>query len=179
MRLVILDRDGVINYDSNAFIKSPDEWKPIPGSLDAIAHLTQSSYRIVVATNQSGIGRGLLDMSAFNAINEKMSKAVNQVGGRIDAVFFCPHTQSDQCNCRKPESGLFKDIAERFCLDLKGTPAIGDSLRDLQAAASVGAIPLLVLTGKGKETQSAGNLPPNTQVYSDLAQAVDNLTGKT
>ena len=177
MRLAILDRDGVINYDSNAFIKTPEEWKPIPGSLDAIAHLTQSSYRVVVATNQSGIGRGLLDMTAFNAINEKMIKAVNQAGGRIDAVFFCPHTQSEQCNCRKPENGLFKDIADRFSLDLKGTPAIGDSLRDLQAAASVGAIPMLVLTGKGLETQAADKLPLNTQIYSDLAQVVDSLTG--
>ncbi len=177
MRLAILDRDGVINYDSNAFIKNPEEWKPIPGSLDAIAHLTQSSYRVVVATNQSGIGRGLFDMTAFNAINEKMINAVNQAGGRIDAVFFCPHAQSELCNCRKPENGLFKDIAERFGLDLKGTPAIGDSLRDLQAAASVGAIPMLVLTGKGLETQTADKLPLNTQIYSDLAQAVGNLTG--
>ena len=179
MRLVTLDRDGVINCDRNAFIKNPDEWKPIPGSLDEIANLTQSIYRVAVATNQSGIGRGLLDMAALNAINEKMSKAVNQIGGCIDAVFFCPHTQLAQCNCRNPESGLFKDIAEHFCLDLKGAPAIGDSLSDLQAATSVGAIPLLALTGKGKETQSTDNLPLNTQFYSDLAQEIDNLTGKT
>lgn len=177
MKLIILDRDGVINYDSDAFIKTPDEWKPIPGSLEAIAHLTQAGYRVVVATNQSGIGRGLLDMTAFNAINDKMCKAVNQAGGRIDAMFFCPHTQTDQCSCRKPATGMFKEIAQRFSLNLKGTPAIGDSLRDLQAAASAGAAPVLVLTGKGKETRAAGGLPGNTQIFADLAQAVDTLTG--
>ncbi len=177
MKLIILDRDGVINYDSDAFIKTPDEWKPIPGSLEAIAHLTQAGYRVVVATNQSGIGRGLLDMTAFNAINDKMCKAVNQAGGRIDAMFFCPHTHADQCDCRKPATGMFKEIAQRFSLDLKGAPAIGDSLRDLQAAAAVGATPVLVLTGKGKETRATGGLPGNTQIFADLAQAVDTLTG--
>ncbi len=177
MKLIILDRDGVINYDSDAFIKTPDEWKPIPGSLEAIAHLTQAGYRVVVATNQSGIGRGLLDMTAFNAINDKMCKAASQAGGRIDAMFFCPHTQADQCGCRKPATGMFEEIAQRFSLDLKGAPAIGDSLRDLQAAAAVGATPVLVLTGKGKETRAMGGLPGNTQIFADLAQAVDTLTG--
>lgn len=151
MKLVILDRDGVINYDSAAFIKTPDEWKPIPGSLEAIAHLTQAGYRVVVATNQSGIGRGLLDMVALNAINDKMCKAVIQAGGRIDAMFFCPHANADNCDCRKPATGMFKEIADRFGVELKGVPAIGDSMRDLQAAAAVAAIPVLVLTGKGKK----------------------------
>ncbi len=177
MKLIILDRDGVINYDSDAFIKTPDEWKPIPGSLEAIAHLTQAGYRVVIATNQSGIGRGLLDMTAFNAINDKMCKAVNQAGGRIDAMFFCPHTQVDQCSCRKPATGMFEEIAWRFSLGLKGAPTIGDSLRDLQAAAAVGATPILVLTGKGKETRAAGGLPENTQIFANLVQAVDALTG--
>ena len=176
MKLIVLDRDGVINYDSAAFIKTPDEWKPIPGSLAAIARLTQAGYRVVVATNQSGIGRGLLDMAALNAINDKMCKAVNQAGGRIDAMFFCAHTDADQCACRKPATGMFEEIAQRFSLDLKGVPAIGDSLRDLQAAAAVGAIPLLVLTGKGKETKAAGGLPENTQIFANLAVAADAMT---
>jgi D-glycero-D-manno-heptose 1,7-bisphosphate phosphatase len=175
MRLVILDRDGVINYDSEAFIKSPEEWKPIPGSLEAIARFTQAGYRIVVATNQSGIGRGLLDMVTLNAINDKMYKAAIQAGGRIDAMFFCPHTNSDQCDCRKPATGMFREISERFGLGLAGVPAIGDSLRDLQAAAGVGAIPVLVLTGKGKATQAMEPLPQNTMIFPDLAAAADIL----
>ena len=176
MKLIILDRDGVINYDSDAFIKTPDEWKPIPGSLEAIAHLTQAGYRVVIATNQSGISRGLLDMVTLNAINDKMCKAVNQVGGRIDAMFFCPHADSDKCNCRKPATGMFKEISDRFGLELNGVPAIGDSLRDLQAAAEVGAIPILVLSGKGKKTRAKGGLPENTRIFSNLSAAVDSLT---
>jgi D-glycero-D-manno-heptose 1,7-bisphosphate phosphatase len=176
MKLVILDRDGVINYDSAAFIKTPDEWKPIPGSLEAIAHLTQAGYRVVVATNQSGIGRGLLDMVSFNAINDKMCKAAVQAGGRIDAIFFCPHANTDNCGCRKPATGMFKEISERFGLDLKGVPAIGDSLRDLQCAATVGALPVLVLTGKGKKTEAEDGLPENTKIFADLSAAADALT---
>src|SRR5512134_864821 len=176
MKLVILDRDGVINHDSDEFIKSPDEWKPIPGSLEAIAHLTQAGYRVVVATNQSGIGRGLLDMGALNAINDKMCKAVIQAGGRIDAMFFCPHANTDNCNCRKPATGMFDEIADRFGVELNGVPAIGDSMRDLQAAAAVGAIPVLVLTGKGKKTKAEGGLPENTRIFSNLSAAVDALT---
>ncbi len=175
MKLIILDRDGVINYDSADFIKTPDEWKPIPGSLEAIAHLTQRGYRVVVASNQSGIGRGLLDMAALNAINDKMWKAVNQAGGRVDAMFFCPHTNTDQCVCRKPATGMFEEISQRFGLELNDVPAIGDSSRDLQAAAAVGAIPVLVLTGKGKKTRAEGGLPENTRIFSDLAAAADAL----
>lgn len=175
MKLIILDRDGVINYGSAACIKTPDEWKPIPGSLEAIARLTQMGYRVVVATNQSGIARGLLDMAALNAINDKMWKAVNQAGGRIDAMFFCPHTNTDKCDCRKPAIGMFKEIAQRFGLELNDMPAIGDSLRDLQAAAAAGAAPVLVLTGKGKKTRAEGGLPENTSVFPDLSAAVDAL----
>lgn len=175
MKLIILDRDGVINYDSPTFIKTPDEWKPIPGSLEAIAHLTQMGYRVVVATNQSGIGRGLLDMATLNAINDKMWKAVNQAGGRIDAMFFCPHTNTDKCDCRKPATGMFKEIAQRFGLELNGVPAIGDSLRDLQAASAAGAMPILVLTGKGEKTSMEGGLPENTRIFPHLAAAVDAL----
>ena len=172
MKLVILDRDGVINYDSAEFIKKPAEWKPIPGSLEAIARLTQDGYRVVVATNQSGIGRGLLDMAALSAIHDKMHKALGLAGGRIDAVFYCPHAQDANCNCRKPRPGLLEDIAHRFNTELAGVPCIGDSLRDLQAAATVGAQPILVLTGKGAQTAAAGGLPPNTRTYADLDAAV-------
>jgi D-glycero-D-manno-heptose 1,7-bisphosphate phosphatase len=175
MKLVILDRDGVINVDSEQFIKSPEEWKPIPGSLEAIAKLNHAGYRVVVASNQSGVGRGLFDMGALNAINDKMYRALAQVGGRIDALFYCPHAAESNCECRKPKPGLLLDIAQRFNVDLEGVPAVGDSLRDLQAAAAVGAQPILVLTGKGRKTQAGGGLPDGTLVYADLAEAVRQI----
>jgi D-glycero-D-manno-heptose 1,7-bisphosphate phosphatase len=175
MKLVILDRDGVINFDSDQFIKSPEEWKPIPGSLEAIAKLNHTGYRVVVASNQSGVGRGLFDMGALNAINDKMYRALSQVGGRIDALFYCPHAADSNCECRKPKAGMLLDIAQRFNVDLAGVPAIGDSLRDLQAATAAGAQPVLVLTGKGKKTRSGGDLPASTQVFADLAEAVRHL----
>jgi D-glycero-D-manno-heptose 1,7-bisphosphate phosphatase len=175
MKLIILDRDGVINYDSDQFIKSPEEWKPLPGSLEAIARLTQAGYRVVVATNQSGIGRGLFDMPTLNAIHDKMHKACAQVGGRIDAVFFCPHAADADCNCRKPKSGMIEEIAERYGMDLQGVPSVGDSLRDLDASARLGAQPVLTLTGKGQKTQAKGGLPPGTLVYPDLAAFVATL----
>lgn len=176
MKLIILDRDGVINHDSDQFIKSPEEWRPIPGSLAAIATLTQWGYRVIVATNQSGIGRGLFDMDTLNSIHDKMVKAVAQEGGRIDAIFFCPHTSGDQCNCRKPQPGMLEEIAARYNTDLTGVPVIGDSLRDLQAAVAVGAQPMLVLTGKGKQTAQDAELPADTPIYSDLSAAVAQLT---
>ena len=171
MKLVILDRDGVINLDSEHYIKSPEEWKPIAGSLEAIARFTQAGFRVVVATNQSGVGRGVFDMATLNAIHDKMHKAVNQLGGRIDAVFFCPHAQDAGCACRKPQPGMLLEIAERFNIALAGVPAIGDSLRDLQAASSAGARPVLVLTGKGEQTRKAGGLPIGTEIHQDLAAA--------
>lgn len=175
MKLVILDRDGVINYDSEEFIKNPDEWRPIPGSLDAIARLTQSGWRVVVATNQSGVGRGLLDMASLNAIHAKMHRAVNQAGGRIEAVFYCPDTDESHSPCRKPNPGMFYAIAERLNVALEQAPCVGDSLRDLQAAAAVGARPILVLTGKGRKTRAAGKLPEGTEVYPDLAAVAQAL----
>ena len=175
MKLVILDRDGVVNYDSKQFIKSPAEWRPIPGSIDAIAKLSQAGYRVIIATNQSGIGRGLFDMDTLNAIHEKMHRAVQQAGGRIDAIFYCPHPIEDDCKCRKPKTGMFERIAGCFNVDLIGTPSVGDSLRDLQAAAAVGARPLLVLTGKGTQTQAEGGLPEGTQVFPDLATATEEI----
>jgi D-glycero-D-manno-heptose 1,7-bisphosphate phosphatase len=177
-KLVILDRDGVINYDSAQFIKSPDEWKPIPGSIEAIARLNQGGYRVVVATNQSGIGRGLFDMATLNAINDKMMELVFRQGGRIDAVFFCPHTADQKCHCRKPQTGMFEEIASRFHVGLTGVPAIGDSLRDLESGAKVGCVPILVLTGKGKKTQKEGELPKGTKVFADLAEAVKHLVSE-
>jgi D-glycero-D-manno-heptose 1,7-bisphosphate phosphatase len=175
MKLVILDRDGVINVDSEQFIKRPEEWKPIPGSLEAIARLNHAGFRVVVASNQSGVGRGLFDMGALNAINDKMYRALAQVGGRIDALFYCPHAAEANCECRKPRPGLFLDIAQRFNVDLEGVPAVGDSPRDLQAAVTVGAQPILVLTGKGRKTQAAGGLPEDTLVFPDLAEAVRHI----
>jgi len=175
MKLIILDRDGVINFGSEQFIKSPDEWKPIPGSLEAIARLTRDGWHVVVATNQSGIARGLLDMVTLNAIHAKMHKAVAAEGGRIEAVFYCPHAADMGCGCRKPRIGLFEEIAARYGIDLAGVPAIGDSLRDLQAAASMGAQPILVKTGKGEKTLVAGGLPASTPVFDSLADAVDRL----
>jgi len=175
MRLIILDRDGVINFGSDQFIKSPDEWKPISGSLEAIARLTREGWRVVVATNQSGLARGLFEMATMNAIHSKMHKAVAQASGRIEAVFYCPHAADMNCDCRKPKSGMFDEIAARYGSDLRGVPAIGDSLRDLQAAANVGASPWLVRTGKGERTLAAGGLPENTPVYADLGEAVERL----
>lgn len=176
MKLIVLDRDGVINIDSEQFIKSPDEWKPIPGSLEAIARLNESGWRVVVASNQSGVGRGLFDMDTLNAINEKMTKAIGQAGGRLDAIFFCPHSADSTCDCRKPRPGMFVQIAERFNVDMKGVPVVGDSLRDLQAGVAVGCQPYLVLTGKGAKTQADPALPEGTLVFPDLAAVAAQLT---
>ena len=175
MKLLILDRDGVINFDSDHYIKSPDEWRPVPGSLEAIAKLTQSGWRIAVATNQSGIARGMFDMETLNAINAKMHKAVTQAGGRIEAVFYCPDSAESNSPCRKPNPGMLLAMAERFNITLQGMPAIGDSLRDLQAAHAVGAQPYLVLTGKGRKTRKQGGLPQETLIFPDLAAVAQEL----
>ena len=175
MKLIILDRDGVINQDSDQFIKTPDEWKPIPGSLEAIARLTQGGWRVAVATNQSGMSRGLFDMSTLNAIHAEMHRAVGQAGGRIDAIFFCPHAADSNCECRKPKPGLLREIASRFGVDLDDVPMIGDSLRDVTAAAAAGAQPWLVLTGNGRKTRDAGGLPPGTEIAADLAAIAARL----
>lgn len=174
-KLIILDRDGVINFDSPHFIKNPDEWKPIPGSLSAIAALSHAGYRVVVASNQSGVGRGLFDMATLNAINDKMVRAVTQIGGRIDAFFYCPHTPEADCECRKPKTAMLREIAERFAADLRGVPMVGDALRDLQCAQSVGALPILVRTGKGEAVFQARQYPDNTLVFQDLSDAAQAL----
>ena len=175
MKLIILDRDGVINEDSDAFIKTPDEWIPLPGSLDAIARLTKAGYTIVVATNQSGLGRGFFDIMTLNAIHQKMQNAVKAAGGQIEAIFFCPHTASDNCDCRKPRQGMFSTISERFDTPLEDVPSVGDSLRDLQAAFLAGCTPILVLSGKGKKTLENGGLPPKTIIFDDLSAVADYL----
>ena len=175
VKLIVLDRDGTINHDSDQFIKSPDEWRPIPGSLEAIARLNHAGYRVVVATNQSDIGRGLFDMATLNAIHDKMHRALSHVGGRIDAIFYCPHTADATCDCRKPKPGLLREAGRRFNADMQGLPVIGDGLRDLQAAESVGSQPMLVLTGKGERTLREGDFPASTVIFPDLAFAVSAL----
>ncbi len=175
MSLIILDRDGVINNDSDDFIKTPAEWEPIEGSLEAIAKLTYAGYRVVVITNQSGIARGLLDVDTLSRIHSKMRRMISQVGGKLEAILYCPHGPDDGCSCRKPLGGAFKELEHRLRIDLKDVPAIGDSLRDLQAAQSVGAKPILVKTGKGQRTLADPNLLDSVPVYADLAAAVDAL----
>jgi D-glycero-D-manno-heptose 1,7-bisphosphate phosphatase len=174
-KLIILDRDGVINFDQESFIKSPEEWVPIEGSLEAIARLNQADYRVVVATNQSGVARGLLDLDTLNAIHHKMHAAALASGAKIDAIFFCPHSAKENCDCRKPRTGMFQEIAKRYNVKLKGVPSIGDSLRDLQASYIAGCTPYLVLSGKGKTTMENGGLPPGTVIYPNLASVVDKL----
>jgi len=175
MKLIILDQNGVINQLCDPYIKSSDEWIPIPGSLQAIARLTHAGYRVVIAMNCALIGRGLLDMSTLNTINDKMFRMVQQAGGRIDSLFFCPHVESERCRCRKPGIGMFEEISQRYGIGLDHVLAVGDSLHDLQAAAKAGASPVLVLTGKGEITQKNGELPENTKIFPDLAAVVDSL----
>lgn len=178
MKLAILDRDGVINYDSDAFVKHPDEWTALPGSLEAIARLSRANWRVVIASNQSGISRGLFTMDGLNAIHAKLRRELAHAGGAIDAIFICPHGPDDGCSCRKPRPGLFMDIARRYDMDLKNVPAVGDSLRDLQAAASAGCSPWLVLTGNGEKTRSKGDLPGGTEIRPNLATVVDAWLSK-
>lgn len=181
MRLVILDRDGVINYDSDEYIKSPDEWIPIPGSLEAIARLCREDYKVVVATNQSGVARGLFDMDMLNGIHARMLGQIRQKGGEIDAIFFCPHGPNDGCVCRKPQPGLLLDVADRLKVKLRGVPVVGDSLRDIQAAMAVDALPVLVRTGKGERTlknvseEELSETFATVPVFEDLAAFADAL----
>lgn len=174
MKLAILDRDGVINHDSEAYIKSPDEWVALPGSLDAIARLSRAGWKVVVATNQSGVARGLFSMDTLNAIHAKLRRELAQAGGHIDAIFMCPHGPDDNCACRKPRPGLFHDIARRYDTPLTGVPAVGDSLRDIQAAHAAGCRTWLVLTGNGARTAESPQLPPDTLVRPSLAEVVDD-----
>ncbi|RPE72557.1 D-alpha,beta-D-heptose 1,7-bisphosphate phosphatase [Tibeticola sediminis] len=174
-RLVILDRDGVINADSDAYIKSAEEWQPLPGSLDAIARLKAAGWRVAVATNQSGLARGLFDRAALDAMHQKFADLLAERGAAVDLIVWCPHGPDAGCDCRKPRPGLLHRIAEQLQIPLEGAVAIGDSLRDLEAAVAVGAEPWLVRTGKGERTLAKGGLPAGTRVYADLAAAVDAL----
>ena len=175
MRLIILDRDGVINEDSDAYIKSPAEWIPIEGSLEAIARLNHAGYQVAVVTNQAGVARGLFDLDTLMRIHERMHHAAAAAGGNIDAVFFCPHGPDDDCDCRKPKPGLLRDGAQRLRVPLDGVPFVGDTLRDIQAAEAVGAQPILVRTGKGCGTEAELPTGHGYPVYDDLAAAVDAL----
>ncbi|MEI6181690.1 MAG: D-glycero-beta-D-manno-heptose 1,7-bisphosphate 7-phosphatase [Polynucleobacter sp.] len=172
-KLIILDRDGVINEDRDDYVKSAEEWVPLPRSLEAIALLNQAGYQIAIATNQSGLSRGYFAINDLHAMHSKMDKLLQPLGGRIDSIFFCPHLDSHGCDCRKPAPGLIKEIALRYkksdsAQPLLGVPIVGDSLRDLQAGIALGASPHLVLTGKGQKTLDQGNLPEGTLIHADL-----------
>ena len=170
-KLVILDRDGTVNLDSDEFIKSPEEWHPIAGALEAIGRLNHAGYRVVLATNQSGLGRGLMDVASLNAIHAHMNKQLAKVGGRIDAIFYCPHAPDEGCSCRKPAPGLLEQIAERYGMSLQGVPFVGDSLRDMQAAQAGGCLPHLVLSGKAMGLRGQAmpaDFPANTRMHLDL-----------
>jgi D-glycero-D-manno-heptose 1,7-bisphosphate phosphatase len=174
--LVVLDRDGVINHDSDEYIKTTEEWRPLPGSIEAIAALSDRGYTIAVASNQSGLARGYFDQSALDAMHHKMLELVDAAGGRINKIVICPHGPDDGCDCRKPKPGLLEQLADHFETTLAGVPVVGDALRDLEAAAAVDARPILVRTGKGTRTEAA--LPErfaNIAVYDDLAAAAHAL----
>ena len=177
-KLVILDRDGTINLDRDDFVKSPQEWEPLPGSLEAIARLNHAGWHVVVASNQSGLGRGLFDMAHLNAMHDKMHKLLAAVGGRIDAIFYCPHAAEEGCSCRKPAPGLLQQIEERYGLSLLGVPYVGDSLRDTLAAQAAGCVPHLVLSGRHAmvdPTSLPPEFPSNTRVHADLMAFADHL----
>ena len=169
IKLIILDRDGVINRDSDEYIKSENEWEALPGSLEAIARLNRAGFRIVVATNQSGLARGKFDIAALNAIHRKMHTHLTQYGGVVDAVFFCPHAPDENCGCRKPETGLFDEISRRLRVPLYKTTFVGDKLSDINAALAVKSKPVLVKTGNGQTLIDSGDLPADIPVFNDLA----------
>ncbi len=180
---VILDRDGVINADSDHFIRNLDEWRPLPGSIDAIARLCRAGFRVAVATNQSGVGRGLIAPEALAAMHCELERLVAAAGGHIAGIFCCPHVPEDGCDCRKPRPGLLQTIATQFAIELMGVPAIGDSLRDLEAAVAVGCAPILVRTGNGVVTEYALTSHPDARLHDivvldDLAAAADFLISK-
>ena len=168
-KIVILGRDGILNEFREGHVTAPEEWQPVDGALEAVARINHAGWHVVVATNQSGIGRGMIDMSAVNAVHARMHQMLQAQGGRIDAVFFCPHTPEEQCDCRKPKPGMLLEIAKRFNIELTNVPAVGDSLRDLQAAAAVKCETILVKSGKGLQTLATGGLPPGTLVFDNLA----------
>ena len=176
--LIILDRDGVINSDSENYIRSPEDWNALPGSVEAIAQLSQAGFRVVVATNQSGLSRGYFDMTTLLAIHKKMHTVVEEANGQIDAVFFCPHTDSQQCECRKPKPGMLVDICSRFDVLPEQTIMVGDSRRDISAAVAIGCQPVLVLTGNGKKTLEKNGLPETMPVFENLLAFSDHMVSQ-
>jgi len=175
-RLVILDRDGVINHDSDAFVKSPSEWLPIDGSIEAIADLSNAGFTVAVATNQSGVGRKLIDMPTLEAIHRKMRQAVTDAGGDLGRIVFCPHHPDDDCDCRKPKPGLFNRLARQYGVPINGVPMIGDSERDIEAARAISGRPILVLTGNGQHTAATlAEKNEEVETYPDLLAVAKQL----
>ena len=179
-KLVILGRDGILNAYREGHVTEPAQWVPIPGALQAVARLNHAGWHTVVATNQAGIGRGMIDMAAINAVHVHMNQLLQALGGRLDAVFFCPHTPEDNCDCRKPRPGMMLDIGRRYGLDLALVPMVADTLRDLQAAQAAGCQPHLVLSGRaaGLDDEQIAALVaavPGTRVHASLDAFVDRL----
>lgn len=175
MKFIILDRDGVINFDSEHYIKSPDEWHAIPGSLEAIADLNRAGYRVLVATNQSGVARGYYDLETLNLIHEKFMRELAAVGGYVDEIFFCPHHPDDHCQCRKPKPGLFDKIKEKYQFDFANTYYVGDSASDIEVALAAGCKPVLVLTGNGEKTRQKFADAALLPVFPNLAAVVQSI----
>ena len=173
MKLIILDRDGVINEDSDDYIKSPDEWIPIAGSLEALGKLSQNGFKVIIITNQSGIGRKIFSIEMLNAIHKKMCINLAQYGGVIDGIFFCPCAPEENCNCRKPKSGLYNEVSDRLQISLENVFCVGDKITDIQAAQNARAKPILVKTGK--ENDDSGNIPKNIPIYDDLLSFVNKV----
>lgn len=183
VKLIILGRDGVLNEFREGHVTAPEEWHPIAGALEAVARINHAGWHVVVATNQSGIGRGMIDMSAVNAVHARMHQLLQAQGGRIDAVFFCPHTADDDCDCRKPRPGLLLDIGRRYSTPLQGVPVVGDTLRDLQAAAAAGCEPHLVLSGRARSLEGALleqllAQVPQARVHGSLGALADFLLAR-
>ena len=181
-KLVITGRDGILNVFRNDHVKAPEEWQPIPGALEAVARLNHAGWHVVVATNQSGIGRGMIDMTSVNAVHQHMMRLLAEKGGRIDAVFFCPHAATEHCECRKPAPGLMRDIGDRYGVELAAVPMVCDTLRDLQAAQAAGCRPHLVRTGRAAVADAATLeqwllAVPGTVVHADLAAFANHLVG--
>lgn len=175
-KLVVIDRDGILSQDPEAYVRGSEDWQPIPGALEAVARLNQAGWRVVIATNQVGIGRGLFDVASFNAFNARMLKSLAEVGARVDAIFFCPHAPEDECGCRKPAPGLFIEIGQRFGVPLGQVLAAGDSVRDALAADAAGCQPHLILSGQSAAYREGGlpeGLPPGTRVHRDLQAFAD------
>jgi D-glycero-D-manno-heptose 1,7-bisphosphate phosphatase len=180
MKLVILGRDGILNVYREDHVKAPDEWRPVEGALEALSHLNHAGWHAVVATNQAGIGRGMIDMASVNAVHQRMIELAQARGARIDAVFFCPHTPEEQCDCRKPLPGMLLDIGRRYGVDLRHVPVVSDTLRDMHAAQAAGCEPHLVRTGRAADLsaqalQAAREQIPGLRDHADLAACFEHL----